>query len=123
MVRAALPLVVALVIAFGLGAGGGFAVAHDPSADLVVVRVEQERAADGPAEAVVSGVVVRVDGARLVIETDRGPLAVDLSGLAVEELARMAELGVGATVNIGGEQTPSGLVLSGVVAIDGAAAP
>ena len=119
MVRAALPL----VIAFGLGAGGGFAVAHDPSADRVVVRVEQERAADGPAEAVVGGAVVRVDGAQLVIETDGGQLAVDVSGLAVEDLARAGELGVGATVNIGGEQTQSGLVLSGIVAIEGTVTP
>ena len=123
MVRAALPLVVALAVAFGLGAAGGFAYAHDPGADRVVVRIEREQAAGGRAEAVVGGEVVRVDGARLVIETDRGPFEVDVSGLAVEELVRTGDLGVGATVNIGGEQTRSGLVLSGIVAIEGTATP
>ncbi len=122
-VRAALPLAIALVITFGLGALVGFTYAHEPGADQVVVRIDREQAADGPSEAVVGGEVVRVDGSRLVIETDRGPFEVDVSGLAVEELTRVDGLAVGATVNVGGEQTPFGLVLSGIVAIDGAATP
>ena len=123
MVRAALPLAIALAISFGLGAGAGFAYAHDPSADRVEVRIDREPDLDGPTEAVVGGQVVRVDGSRLVIATDQGLLEVDASGLAVEELTRTAGLGIGATVNVGGEQTPSGLALSGIVAIEGTAAP
>ena len=123
MVRAALPLAIALVIAFGLGAVAGFAYAHDPSADRVEVRIDREPDRDGPTEAVVGGQVVRVEGSRLVIATDQGPLEVDASGLAVEELTRTAGLAVGAAVNVGGEQTPSGLALSGIVAIEGTAAP
>ena len=123
MLRTALPLAIALAVAFGLGAAGGFAFAHEPSASEVVLRIDRERAADGPIEAVIAGEVLRLDGAQLLIATSRGPLQVDLSGLAVEELTRTADLGVGARVNLGGEQTPFGLALSGIVAIEGTAAP
>jgi hypothetical protein len=123
MARAALPMAIALLVAFALGAAAGFVFAHDPAREAVVVRVEGEPPVGGESgEAVVGGEVASLEGSRLVVETDRGQLEVELAAVAIEELARVDARGleVGETVNLGGEQTPFGLALSGVVAIEGA---
>ena len=112
--RFVLPVLATLGVAFALGAGGGFLVAHEPEPTRVTVEVESpERVPE-----FVSGEVLAIDGERVTIETADGVIEVELYPVSLEALLRADGLEVGDIVNIGAERTPFGLALSGVVAIE-----
>lgn len=114
-------LVLLLLIALALGAGfaGGFVYAHDPRPDRIEVRVggsDRE-----PAEAFIAGTLASVDGARIELRTESGSVTIDLPpGTPLEELlpATAEEMAVGSPVNLGGNITGEGPVLTGVVAFE-----
>ena len=114
--RGAAVLSLLVAAAFAAGAGGGFVYAHDPQPDRVTVRVS---APAPPAEEFVAGTIVDVGQRRIAVRTDAGEVTVEIpAGTPIEELAPAghAEMVVGTAVNLGGNQTPGGPVLTGVVA-------
>ena len=102
------------------GLTGGYVYSHEPARNTLEVRI----AADGapPGSPVLSGSVTSVDGDRLTLSTAAGPVTVALpAGVLVDELIRAPEgLAGGARVNVGVQATQYGLVVTGLVAIEGA---
>lgn len=103
-----------LAAAFAIGATVGFVYAHDPRPDEVTVRVAES--APPLAEGFVAGTVASAGAAQIVVRTAEGEVTVELPpGTTIEELAPAAEIVIGAPVNLGGNLTARGPVLTGVV--------
>lgn len=118
--RSIVATAIVLVVVFAGGLVAGFVYAHEPEPDVLVLTIDRE---PPPAEGatVVSGEVVSSDGARITLRTAGGLLELELAaGLPLEELTRagLAGLDPGEAVNIGGERTNFGLVLTGVVGVE-----
>ena len=110
----------ALLAALFLAAGAaGYVYRYDPQHEVVSVRVEPREPDPGPR--VVSGTVASIEGDRLTVNTAAGPVTVTMSSsAAVDELVRATDgLPAGTAVNVGVESTQYGLVLTGIVAVEG----
>ncbi|MFA7250276.1 MAG: hypothetical protein WC273_11680 [Dehalococcoidia bacterium] len=107
------------------GLASGYVYTYHPARNTLDVTVAAS-AAGAPAEhapsGTVSGTVTSVDGGRLVLSTSNGPVTLTIpTGLPVDELVRAPEgLAAGTRVNVGVQSTPYGLVLTGLVAVEGA---
>ena len=109
-----------LAAVFAAAAGAGFLLEHEPTPDERRIAIDREPPLPGP-EAFLGGEVVSVDAGRLSLRTSEGVVELDLGDdLVVDELRRATEsrFASGDAVNLGGEQSDFGLVLTGVVAID-----
>ena len=106
------------------GFAGGYVYRHEPARDTLDVRIASDSPGDGAAPGVrtLSGTVTSVEGGRLTLSTASGPVTVPFpAGVAVDELLRAPEgLASGTRVNVGVQSTQYGLVLTGLVAIEGA---
>lgn len=115
-----LTTVIVLAVVFAASAGAGFLLEHEPVPDERRIAIDREPPPAGP-ESFIGGEVERVGGGRIAIRTAEGVLEFDLpAGVPGEELRRAAEprFAPGDPVNLGGEQSEFGLVLTGVVALD-----
>ncbi len=110
-------LVIAAIV-FALSSLGGFVYGHEPERDLIDVRVTSA-GAPAATEQIESGTVIAVDGSTVRLDSgasfDAPPVAEALVRTTGEQLP------VGTLVNVGGDVTEAGLVLTGVVAIGGEA--
>ncbi len=115
----------AIVLVVFVGAlVASFVYTHEPQRDTLSVTVA---GAPGTptAERVVAGTVSEVANGTLHLHTEAGDVAVTLpAGVPAVELqhvaADAAPLATGVGVNVGGEQTQTGLVVSGIVVVSGA---
>jgi hypothetical protein len=101
-------------------AGGviGFVYAHEPARNTLAIGVE---APPSPAATTVGGTIARIDGDRIVIETQAGPVELALPpGTSLEQLMPFPPnaLAPGARVNIGAERNDTSTLLTGVVVIE-----
>ena len=101
------------------GFGSSYVYRHEPARDTLEVRIASDSAA--PGVRTLSGTIASVDGGRLTLSTASGPVTVPFpAGVAVDELLRAPEgLASGTRVNVGVQSTQYGLVLTGLVAIEG----
>lgn len=99
---------------------GGYVYSHEPVPDELEVVVSADSATGGVRT--VSGTVAGFEGGRMTLTTATGQVAVTLpSGAPVDELLRaQGVLPTGARVNVGVQSTQYGLVLTGIVAVEGA---
>lgn len=108
------------VAAFGLALGGGFLVGHQPGPSTVAIRLEPPQ--NPPTETLHQGVVSSADDATLQVSTANGARQFDLRpDTPVEDLSPLGEapaVAEGAPVNVGGERTNNGYVLTGVVVLE-----
>lgn len=112
--RGVVTYVVIAVIVFALSGLAGFVYGHEPRRDLLDVRVTTA-GAPVPTEQIESGTVIAVDGSTLLLDSgasfDAPPIAEALVPATGKQMPE------GTLVNVGGDVTASGLVLTGVVAI------
>ena len=108
-----------LAVLFAGGFGIGYVYSHQPVRNTLDVRLTNEGA---PADRTLTGTITSVEAGRLVLSTASATVTVALpSNLPVDELLRAPEgLANGARVNVGVQSTQYGLVLTGVVAVEGA---
>ena len=118
--RSIVATAVVLAAVFAAAAGAGFLFEHEPAPDERRIAIDREPPPPGP-EAFLGGEVVSVGEGRLSLRTSEGVVEIAFGGdVVVDELRRVSEsrFTPGDAVNLGGEQSDFGLVLSGVVAID-----
>ena len=111
-----------LAAVFAASAAVGFLLEHEPAPDERRISIDREAPPPGPPE-FVGGEVTAVDGGRIALRTPEGVLEFELGpDTSFEQLRRVAEprFAPGDTVNLGGEQSDFGLVLTGVVALEAA---
>lgn len=111
-----------LVAVFAASAAAGFLLEHEPAPDERRIFIDREAPPPGPRE-FSGGEVTEVGGGRIAIRTPEGIVAFELHpGAATEELRRTTEprFATGDAVNLGGEQSEFGLVLTGIVALEAA---
>ena len=113
---------VAVLVLFVAGLAAGYVYRYAPARDTVEVRVTSDAE---PGVRTVSGTVSAVEAGRMTIATASGPVTVTIpAGTAappVEQLVHAPEgVTTGARVNVGVLSTRYGLVLTGVVAVEGA---
>ncbi len=109
-----------LAVVFVLSAGVGFLLEHEPAPDERRISINREAPPPGPPE-FLGGEVADVGGGRIALRTHEGVIEFELGpGASAEELRRAAEprFAPGDAVNLGGEQSEFGLVLTGVVALE-----
>ncbi len=108
-----------LAVLFVGGLGAGYVYKHEPVRNTLDVRLTNDGA---PTGRTLTGTVTSVEAGQLILSTASGAVTVALpSNLAVDELVRAPEgLANGARVNVGVQSTQYGLVLTGVVAVEGA---
>lgn len=113
--------VLALLASFALGLSGGFVYAHEPAPPEVRAVLTREPA---PPETLVRGTLSAIGPDFLEIATPEGVRRLSLPpGVGVEELIPLGgSVAPGSTVNVGGNRTESGFVITGVVVVvDGSA--
>ncbi len=113
---------IVLAAVFALSAAAGFLLEHEPAPDERRISIDREALPPGPLEAS-GGEVTGVGGGRIALRTAEGIIEFELGPDALmEQLRRVAEprFAPGNTVNLGGEQSDFGLVLTGVVALEAA---
>ena len=105
-------------VLFAGGLSIGYVYQHEPTRNTLEVRLTNDGA---PTARTLTGTITRVEAGRIVLSTASGAVTVALpSNVAVDELVRAAEgLANGARVNVGVQSTQYGLVLTGVVAVEG----
>jgi len=123
-VRSALTYAVILAIVFAGSLAAAFVFTHEPKRDTISVGVSSIPA-QPRTERIAAGSIVEAREDRLVIRGESGRIEIALpAGLPKDDLQRLAgpaELfATGTRVNVGGEQTQFGLVVTGIVAVDGA---
>lgn len=108
-----------LALLFVGGLFGGYVYTHEPARDTLEVTVASP---DGDGARTLSGTVTAVEGGRLTLATASGQVVVALPPTAtVDELLRATQgLSDGTRVNVGVQSTQYGLVLTGLVAVEGA---
>ncbi len=120
-------LAVALLLAalpLGAGAVAGFVYAHEPQPDRVTVRIDT--APPRQAEQFIRGTIASASPDAIEVTTMLGVEPVPLpAGTPIEELMAVPgdEIAPGLRVNLGGNQTQRGFVLTGVVAMAAEPAP
>lgn len=106
------------------GFAGGYVYQHEPARATLDVRIASDSSGEGatPGVRTLGGTVASVEGGRLTLTAASGPVTVPFpAGVAVDELLRAPEgLASGTRVNVGVQSTQYGLVLTGLVAIEGA---
>ena len=117
--RAGLVIGALLLVLFASGLAAGYVYTHQPVRDTLDVVVSSSSSSGGPRT--VSGTVASVEGSRLTLTTAGGQVTVTLPAAApLDELVRASEgLAAGARVNVGVQSTQYGLVLTGLVAVEG----
>lgn len=105
-------------VLFAGGMGVGYVYTHEPVRNTLEVRLTNDGA---PTSRTLTGTITSVEAGWLVLSTASGAVTVTLpSNVAVDELVRAPEgLANGARVNVGVQSTQYGLVLTGVVAVEG----
>lgn len=105
---------------FLVGIAVGYVYRHEPARDTLDVQVSSSGAT--PGVRTVNGTVASVEGGKLAVTTASGAITIALpSNASVDELLRAPEgLSPGTRVNVGVESTQYGLVLTGLVAVEGA---
>ena len=108
-----------LLLLFLTGIASGYVYRHEPARDTLDVVVASS-SSTGPRT--VTGTVASVEAGRLTLTTAGGQVAGTLpAGVALDELVRAPEgLANGTRVNVGVQSTQYGLVLTGLVAVEGA---
>lgn len=108
----------AVLVVFVLALAGGYVYSHEPARDNVVLDID--RSAPDSTETIVSGTIVEVTDGRLVLDQAGSRVEIALpDGVPVEELQRTSTpLSPGTQVNVGGEETRFGFVLTGIVAVE-----
>lgn len=120
--RALLTYLVVAGAIFALGLAGGFFFEHDPERDVVSLNVDRSPRPNALPGELLRGSLLAADSGSLRLDAVGGPVAVELTpDTSIEELVRVGAdaLGPGTSVNLGGERTPFGLILTGIVAIEG----
>ena len=117
--RSFLTYLLALALVFAGGLAGGFVYEHEPERDALNVELlsNDETAV---VETVVAGQVIEVGADFVVIRIDGEDFRLELApDAAFDELVRVDDPSVlqGQPVNVGGQQTVNGLILTGIVAI------
>lgn len=116
--RAALAPLFAVSLVFAAAGGAGFVYAHNPQPAVVSVRVTGQP--PPAAEQFTTGTIAAIRGQAIDVNTGSGTESIDLpSGVTIEELipAAPSAVTIGDPANVGGNATPRGLVLTGVVVI------
>jgi len=120
--RSFLVYLLALVLVFGGGLAGGFVYQHEPERDALEVRLLTTDD-DAEIETIVAGQLIEVGSDFVVIRIGGEDFRLELAAdVALDELTRIDDPSSlqGQTVNVGGQQTVNGLILTGIVAIGGA---
>ena len=107
--------------AFALGAGGGFLLGYDAGRGPAPDAAGRLSGAGPPPARFVGGTVTGLAPGRITLDTDAGPVTVEIASQApVEELLPVspAEVAPGAAVNLGGTRSADGPALTGVVLLD-----
>jgi hypothetical protein len=122
--RSALTYAAIVAVVFAAALVASFVYTHEPQRDTLSVSL-RTTPAQASGERTVGGTLAAVDGGTLQLHTDTGDVSVTLpAGVPLLDLTRVpsadAPFATGAAVNVGGEETPSGLVISGIVAVEGA---
>lgn len=118
---------VALLLAMlplGAGAAAGFVYAHEPQPDRVSVRIDTARPAR--AEQFIRGTIASASPDSIDVTTILGVEPAPLpAGTPIEDLIAVPgdQIAPGLRVNLGGNQTQRGFVLTGVVAMAAEPAP
>ncbi len=117
--RAGLVVGALLLVLFAGGLATGYVYKHEPVRDTLDVVVSSSSSSTGART--VSGTVASVEGGRLTLTTAGGQVTVTLPSTApLDELVRATEgLAAGTRVNVGVQSTQYGLVLTGLVAVEG----
>ena len=112
-----MPLLV-LLAAFGLGVAGGFLYTHEPAPPELRTRLTAGRA---EAESSVRGTLTSIGADHIEVTTAEGARRLSLAAsVPIEELTPLTgAVAEGAAVNLGGNRTESGFVITGVVVIEG----
>jgi len=110
---------VALAV-FVIALAGGFLAGHDPRPGTVAIRLEPP--AEPSTEVLHQGVVSSAADGTLEVSTAGGAQRFDLAAeTPIEELTPLGEDGSalqGVPVNLGGERTNNGYVLTGIVVFE-----
>ncbi len=109
----------ALLVAFAVGLAGGFVYSHESATPEVSVILTSEPAS---AEAVLRGTISSVGPDFVEIATSEGVRRLSgPPGAGVEDLVPFnGPVTAGSAVNVGGNRTDSGFVITGVVVVAGA---
>lgn len=101
------------------GLAGGYVYSNEPARDTLEVVIA---APSGDGARTVSGTVAAIEAGRLTLATSAGQVVVTLpASTPLDELVRApGGLPSGARVNVGVQSTQYGLVLTGLVAVEGA---
>ena len=119
--RSFLIYLLALVLVFGGGLVGGFVYQHEPERDALEVRLLTTDD-DTEIETIVAGQLIEVGRDFVVIRIGGEDFRLELAAdAALDQLTRIEDPSSlqGQTVNVGGQQTVNGLILTGIVAIGG----
>lgn len=119
--RSLLVYLLALVLVFAGGVAGGFVYQHEPERDIRTVQLTADDP-DADVQTIVAGELIEVGSDFIVIRIDNQDFRLTLPPDAtLDELTRIDDPTTleGRTVNVGGQQTVSGLILTGIVAIEG----
>ena len=117
--RSLLVYLPALVLVFAASAAGAFVYQHEPERDVRTVQLISDDP-DAEVQTIVAGEVTEVGADFIVIRIDNQDFRLSLpADAAFDELTRIEDPTAleGRTVNVGGQQTVSGLILTGIVAI------
>ena len=119
--RSLLVYLLALLLVFAGGVAGGFVYQHEPERDIRTVELTTDDP-DADVQTIVAGELIEVGSDFIVIRIDNQDFRLTLPPDAtLDELTRIDDPTTleGRTVNVGGQQTVSGLILTGIVAIEG----
>lgn len=119
--RSLLVYLLALLLVFAGGVAGGFVYQHEPERDIRTVELTADDP-DADVQTIVAGELIEVGSDFIVIRIDNQDFRLTLPPDAtLDELTRIDDPTTleGRTVNVGGQQTVSGLILTGIVAIEG----
>ena len=119
--RSLLVYLLALLLVFAGGVAGGFVYQHEPERDIRTVELTADDP-DADVQTIVAGELIEVGSDFIVIRIDNQDFRLTLPPDAtLDELTRIDDPTTleGRTVNVGGQQTVSGLILTGIVAIAG----
>jgi hypothetical protein len=119
--RSLLVYLLALVLVFAGGVAGGFVYQHEPERDIRTVELTTDDP-DADVQTIVAGELIEVGSDFIVIRIDNQDFRLTLPpDASFDELTRIDDPTTleGRTVNVGGQQTVSGLILTGIVAIEG----
>ncbi len=112
----------AIVVIFGGGALAGFVYQHEPERDTLAVELTTNDP-DAEIQTIVAGEVIEVGSDFVVIRVGGEDFRLNIpADASFDQLTRVDDPSAleGRTVNVGGQQTVNGLILTGIVAIGSA---